>query len=104
MRLFIGFYPDSAAITAWENFKKTAPNWPVRWLHQGGLHLTMKFLGEVEYDKLLTVNGILAKIAAQAHPFEIQLKAGGTFPEKGAASIFWTGIAGHTENLLTLVN
>ncbi len=54
------------------------------------LHLTMKFIGEVEGSKFLDIQEVLGEIA---HPkFSLCLKGVGTFPPRGAPRILWAGV------------
>lgn len=54
------------------------------------LHLTLKFIGEVESSKLLDIHEILAEITLPK--FSIQLKGTGAFPPRGTPRVLWAGI------------
>jgi len=54
------------------------------------LHLTLKFIGEVESSRLLDIHESLGVIS---HPrFSISLKGVGTFPPRGTPRVLWAGI------------
>lgn len=55
------------------------------------LHLTLKFIGEVESSRLLDIQETLEEITFDK--FSIKIKGIGTFPPRGAPRILWAGIA-----------
>lgn len=65
------------------------------------LHLTLKFIGEVEGSKLLDIKDVLPEIARPA--FSLCLKGVGTFPPRGIPRILWAGVEPQ-ENLVGLRN
>jgi len=64
----------------------------VRWIRPEGIHLTLKFLGEVDPD---LIEGIVHKTeeAVQAlGPFTIGIKGGGGFPNAKNPRVIWIGV------------
>jgi 2'-5' RNA ligase len=55
------------------------------------LHLTLKFLGEVDEEKALFVKTKLEKIAAQYDPFQLKLDAAEVFPNSQDPKVVWLG-------------
>jgi 2'-5' RNA ligase len=82
MRLFIGIpLPGPASARVGEVLRDLRDRgWPVRWVRDGGLHLTLKFFGEVAADRLDTIQEALARAAKDTGPIELVLGAGGAFP------------------------
>ena len=103
MRLFVGIFPDEAAIRSWDEFKKNPEPWPVRWMTGPSLHFTIKFLGKTEPAQETAINEVLEEVASSTPPFSLRLKSGGTFPPKGSPSIFWVGGEGDITALFELV-
>lgn len=66
-------------------------NAPVRWVAADGLHLTVKFLGEVSEAKLPSLYDPLTDIARWSKPFEIYLERLGTFPREQSPRVIWVG-------------
>ncbi len=62
------------------------------WVAPGNLHLTIKFLGEIEADRVATISTALDHIAARVEPFEIMLRGVGIFPPRGLARVLWVGV------------
>lgn len=71
----------------------------IRWVKPHGMHLTLKFLGEVSQDKINEVESVLGNIAKDYPAFPLNLAGTGTFPP-GARfpRVVWVGI-GENETL-----
>jgi len=61
-----------------------------RWLDDTQLHLTLRFVGEVDGVVYRDVMGVLGRIRAQ--PFEIALAGLGFFPPRGQPRSLWAGV------------
>ena len=59
------------------------------------LHLTLKFIGEVETGALLDIKESLHRIAFPE--FTLHLQGVGHFPPRGAPKVLWVGVAPVTE-------
>jgi len=92
MRLFIAieFPPE---IT--ERLSQAASSLPPRGLalvKEENLHLTLKFLGEVEEDKLPSI--ISALEGCRSPPFPVSVKGVGAFPSERSVRVVWAGVEG----------
>jgi len=64
-----------------------------KWVKSQGMHLTLKFLGEVSADKITEVKSVLEIVANDYPSFELSLKGTGTFPpEARVPRVVWIGI------------
>jgi len=54
--------------------------WPVRWVREDGLHITLKFFGEVTSDRCDAIEEMLQFATAGMGPLELALSGGGAFP------------------------
>ena len=63
----------------------------VRWTRPDGLHITMKFLGEVAPEKVEVVKARLHSLAPSA-PLPIAVRGAGFFPNERAPRVIWLGI------------
>jgi 2'-5' RNA ligase len=54
------------------------------------LHLTLRFIGDVEDDLLDTLSDALAQV--RAAPFAFQLQGLGQFPPRGTPRVIWAGV------------
>jgi RNA 2',3'-cyclic 3'-phosphodiesterase len=66
---------------------------PVRWTQHDGLHLTLKFLGEIDSAQVAPIHDALQQVAARHEPFQLRLGGFGAFPSLRRASVLWVGIS-----------
>jgi 2'-5' RNA ligase len=62
----------------------------INWVHKKNLHLTLKFLGEVEDDKVDKIKERLSSIKFDA--FKLTFTKIGFFPSDKKISVIWLGI------------
>ncbi|MEW5900562.1 MAG: RNA 2',3'-cyclic phosphodiesterase [Acidobacteriota bacterium] len=66
----------------------------VRWVNTSGMHLTLKFLGEIPETDESRIAGILTSVAKRHSPFRLALQGAGTFPPGGKnPRVLWVGVA-----------
>lgn len=75
----------------------------VRWIRPEGLHVTLKFLGEVPTRKLPAVKLAIQEAVVGHSPFELEFSTIGTFGGREGLRIMWVGIAGDVLRLEALV-
>ena len=63
----------------------------IRWARPEGLHITLKFLGEVAPEKVGLVKARLQALPAFA-PLPIEIRGAGFFPDERAPRVLWLGI------------
>jgi RNA 2',3'-cyclic 3'-phosphodiesterase len=73
----------------------------VTWIPADRMHLTIRFIGEVDDGKASMVRQALEKPLAVA-PFGLTLCGAGTFPRSGTPRVLWLGITAGEEQLLHL--
>jgi RNA 2',3'-cyclic 3'-phosphodiesterase len=66
--------------------------WPVRWVHDEGLHMTLKFFGEVAPERLDVIQEALRFAAADAGALSLRLGVLGAFPSRSRPRILWVGV------------
>lgn len=81
--------------------KKSGP--AVRWIKPEGVHVTLKFLGEVPVKKLPAVKLAIQEAVVGHSPFELEFSNIGTFGGREGLRIMWVGIAGDVLRLEALV-
>ena len=62
-----------------------------------GVHLTLKFLGNVDRSLLPTLTDALDAAGDGAAPFALQLSGVGAFPERRSPRVLWAGVSGDTD-------
>ena len=75
----------------------------VRWIRPDGVHVTLKFLGEVPTKKLPAVKLAIQEAVVGHSPFELEFSTIGTFGGREGLRIMWVGIAGDVLRLEALV-
>lgn len=69
----------------------------VRWVAEGNVHLTFKFLGNVPIAKLELIQTLLANEASQYNSFEAIVEGVGCFPSSRRPRILWVGLTAPSE-------
>ena len=64
----------------------------VKWVRPETVHLTIKFLGEINEEKAKEAGRILDKIAGKVRPFELGIKDVGAFPGVTSPRVIWVGL------------
>jgi 2'-5' RNA ligase len=93
MRLFVALDLNEsvrAAISAFcENLRRAYPE--ARWARPAGIHVTLKFVGEVKEDRVAPIQAALGKVFTAA-PIEMDFRGTGFFPNEHRPRVFWIGI------------
>ncbi len=63
-----------------------------RWVRPEGMHLTLRFLGQVAPESDRKARGTWRRVAAGARPFRIRLSAVGCFPSRARPRVLWVGV------------
>jgi RNA 2',3'-cyclic 3'-phosphodiesterase len=66
-----------------------------RWARVEGLHVTLKFIGEVSEAHVQEIKTALATVKAAS--FTVRFNGVGFFPNVNAARVFWAGVDGGKE-------
>ena len=74
----------------------------VRWVRPQGIHLTLKFLGDVKTDQLPAIESAVENATADVLPFELKADGAGAFPNYKRPRVYWIGINDPTDTLATL--
>jgi 2'-5' RNA ligase len=67
-------------------------DWPVRWVKPEGIHLTLKFYGEVMPERLDVIEEGLRYAVAGARPIPLRLTQVGAFPTSTRPRVLWVGL------------
>ena len=97
MRLFIALnLPDQVRRALWST---TAPlrdsGLPIKWVGPEGIHLTVKFLGEVPDEREADLRAALGRAAAGpggARPLPLAIGGFGVFPDSRRPAVVWVGV------------
>ena len=71
----------------------------VKWVDPASIHLTLKFLGNVDAGRLEAVKESAAAAVRPFRPFELTTGCTGFFPGPQRARVFWLGLEGDSVEL-----
>jgi RNA 2',3'-cyclic 3'-phosphodiesterase len=72
------------------------------WEHTEKLHITLKFLGEIEESRAAQLGEAAERAARSVPPFDLSIEGTGRFPPRGLPRILWLGIREDTRALARL--
>ena len=104
VRTFIAVELSRAARQKLDKIKDTLRDCSlaVKWVEQYNLHLTLKFLGSINQEKIETVKEELAEVAADKTEFELQFEGLGAFPNLDYPKVVWAGVETGSRQLTEL--
>ena len=70
------------------------PKGDIRWTRNGGLHLTLKFLGDINREQVEAILATLRDIAQQRPPLRVVAQGLGAFPNLRRPRVLWVGLQG----------
>lgn len=78
--------------------RKDVPNVAASWSRVENIHLTLKFFGNVEVDRIEAISGAIDRAVKNVAPFEIGIGKTGTF----RTQVLWIGVSDPSGTLTTL--
>lgn len=95
MRTFIAIeIPQNIKQKIYDAFKKEREKEKgIKWVEKENLHITLKFLGEIEKEKVKDIEKILDEIPLKFKSFEAKLEEIGTFPDFKNPRVLWVGVS-----------
>ncbi len=93
MRLFVAIeVPEDIRKEIFYIEEKLKEFYSAKWVEMANIHLTLKFLGEIEKERIEDVKRILKKISEGDTAFEINLERVGGFPNLKRPRVLWIGV------------
>jgi 2'-5' RNA ligase len=74
----------------------------VKWVEPEGIHLTLKFLGNVASDKLPEIIRVTGEAVQGISPFAVEIRGLGTFPSWQRPQVVWVGVKDEANQLIDL--
>lgn len=65
---------------------------PIKWVRPEGIHVTLKFLGEVQDEREPELRAALARAAAGGRPLPLAVEGFGAFPALERPRVIWAGL------------
>jgi 2'-5' RNA ligase len=74
----------------------------IKWVDPDGIHLTLKFLGNVEAARIDGITQAVAESARRVHPIQLNIQELGAFPSLKRVQVVWVGLGGELDKLSRL--
>ena len=78
---------------------KSGSRAPVKWVDTDSVHLTLKFLGNIDSGIVGKITSALEEAVRGTHPFSIEVSGLGVFPNIRRVQVVWVGLTGEVEKL-----
>lgn len=104
IRTFVAVETNSAvrqcAAKLIERFRTAAAD--VKWVEPHNVHLTLKFLGDVESRRIHEVCRAVEQAVVEIAPFELEVRGAGAFPNVHRPRTIWLGAGDGEEQMAAL--
>lgn len=77
------------------------PKGDIRWTRIESLHLTFKFLGDIEQDQVEPILAVLQRVTQRRPAFHLVARGLGAFPHLRRPRVLWVGMQGERMNELS---
>lgn len=108
MRTFVAVELEKNLIETIDNFifktYREIDSNKISWVKKENLHVTLKFLGEINEKQVEVVKNVLSNIAKKTKSFVITVDGIGVFPKITSPRVIWLGIKDGEKELNTLAN
>ena len=74
----------------------------VKWVTPEGMHLTLKFLGNISIQKVADITKVIENASQEACAFYLTIGGLGVFPNFRKPRVLWVGVGGEVEKLVML--
>jgi 2'-5' RNA ligase len=104
LRAFIAVKIPKKAMTAISAVQQELRSYRlhIKWVRLQSIHLTLKFLGNIQKDKVPRISEMMAAAAKGTQALALTAKGIGVFPTIRRPRVIWIGLSGDTAGLLEL--
>ncbi len=71
----------------------------VKWVRPEGIHLTLKFLGDIDTSIIAPITQAMTEAARRTPPFDLDVRQLGAFPSLQRVQVLWVGLGGEVDKL-----
>jgi 2'-5' RNA ligase len=82
--------------------RDAVPSVRASWGRDENLHITLKFLGEIEQSRVPKLSHAAARAAESVQAFDLGIEGAGAFPSHGLPRVLWLGVADPSGGLARL--
>jgi 2'-5' RNA ligase len=105
VRSFIAIeIPDElkTVFTRLQDRLKLGKHTSVKWVNPRSMHLTLKFLGNIDKDRINSIVSVMEAVVQGIAPFRIEVNELGGFPNLRRVQVVWVGIGGEMDKISRL--
>ena len=101
LRAFVAVpIPDAVALFLKQiQARLRLPGRNIRWVAAKNIHLTLKFLGDIDPSRIPAIAAQMDAAAGGTAAFSLTAKGVGVFPDLGHARVLWVGLVGDLDRL-----
>ncbi len=83
-----------------KHLRHTAPDVRVQWVRPGSIHLTLKFLGDIDEARVEDIQAALLSAVRTQSRLAVEVGGLGVFPDLRAPRVLWIGLSGQVDALM----
>jgi RNA 2',3'-cyclic 3'-phosphodiesterase len=105
-RLFaaLKIHPDAGFLEKYRELKHELRHEQIKWVEELNIHITLKFFGETEEQKIPVICSVLRTRSSVTLPILLKLTGLGIFGSSYAPKVIWAGLEPYAEICLLMKN
>ena len=85
-----------------QRLREAVPEAAASWTRVENIHLTLKFFGNVDVDRIPTISDAASRAIKDSSPFQIGVGGTGVFPKPSRPQVLWIGVSDPSGKLSSL--
>jgi 2'-5' RNA ligase len=105
IRAFLAIAPPAEILKEIDKLQdrlKISCPFDIRWVKPEGMHLTLKFFGDMAAKDLQPISEVVSGQTAGTRPLHLNIKGLGVFPGIRRPRVLWLGVGGEVARLIAL--
>lgn len=105
IRIFISVFAPKEIVNIKEMLKTTIDTRgiKIRWIQDGNMHLTLKFIGNTTEESIDSINNAIHDLVKDTPFINLSISGTGCFSKRDRANTLWVGIKGDLDKLEQLI-
>ena len=105
IRIFISVFAPKEIVNIKEMLKTTIDTRgiKIRWIQDGNMHLTLKFIGNTTEESIDSINNAIHDVVKDTPFINLSISGTGCFSKRDRANTLWVGIKGDLDKLEQLI-
>jgi len=105
LRAFLAIEPPETvrqAMASLQSRLKYSLSGAISWVRPEGIHLTLKFFGNIAQTDIVRISAAVGPVAARFAPLNLEVRRLGLFPDSRRPRVLWLGLEGDLSALKAL--